>query len=245
MTARSMSLLVHGAAKVGKSTFAATAPPYRLYLDVEGGTKFLPIESVRWDPEVSAPPEPDGSWDTAVVNVSTYDKAVAAYSWLQSGKHPFRSVIVDSISELQQRLVEKVSGRTATQQNQWGDVLRQFMGLMRDFRDLCDHPTRPIECVILVAMSKMGSDNLYHPWLQGQAATMMPYIFDVCGAMYVQTYDDGSGGTARVHRLLIGSNMIYETGERVGGRLPAYLDNPDAAKMMDMVFGELPGTIAD
>lgn len=244
MASRSLSILVHGPAKAGKSTVAATCPPYRLFLDVEGGTKFLNVEGRKWNPQLEAPPEPDGTWDTAIVTVTSYDDAIAAYNWLQSGKHPFRSVVVDSISELQQRLVEKISGRAATAQNQWGDVLRQFMGLMRDLRDLTEHPTKPLEAVVLVAMTKMGGDGIYHPWLQGQAATILPYLVDVCGAMYVQSYDDGAGGLARVHRLLIGQNMVYETGERAGGRLPGYIDNPDVAKMLDMVFGEVAPTAA-
>lgn len=185
---------------------------------------------------VDAPPEADDTWDTAVVHVDHFDKVVTAFQWLQSGKHPFRSVVVDSISELQQRLVEKISGRTATQQNQWGDVLRQFMGLMRDFRDLTEHPTRPIESIVLVSMSKMGGDGLYHPWLQGQAATMLPYLVDICAATHVQPYDDGMGGTAYAYRLLIGQNPLYETGERAGGRLPSYVDNPNVSEMLDVVF---------
>lgn len=237
MTSRSLSILVHGAAKSGKSTFASTTPPYRLYLDVEGGTKFLPFTSVRWNPSVDAPPEPDGTWDTAIVVVTDYDDVIAAYRWLQSGKHPFRSLVVDSISELQQRLVEKISGRAATAQNQWGDVLRQFMGLMRDFRDLTEHPTRPFESIVLVSMTKIGGDGLYHPWLQGQAATVLPYLVDICAATYVQSYDDGSGGTALAYRLLIGKNQVYETGERAGGRLPSYYDNPNVSTMLDAVFG--------
>ena len=40
---RSLTIMVYGESKVGKSTFAVTAPYPRLMLDVEGGHRFLPI----------------------------------------------------------------------------------------------------------------------------------------------------------------------------------------------------------
>jgi hypothetical protein len=238
---RALSVLVHGNAKSGKSTFAATAPAPRLYLDIEGGTRFLNITERRWNPNTEAPPENDGSWDTAVVHVPDWNTALKAYAWLQSGAHPFASVIVDSISELQQRLIEQISGRTQTAQQQWGDILRQFMGLMRDFRDLTNHPTKPVESIALVSMTRTGADGLYHPWLQGQAAVILPYLVDVCAATHVQPYiDPDSKEQLSVYRLLIGQNTIYEVGERTGGRLPAHIDNPNLVQMLDMVFGPAP-----
>ena len=113
------------------------------------------------------------------------------------------------------------------------------MGLMRDFRDLCEHPTQPLSAVILIAMTKVGADGLYHAHLQGQAATTVPYLVDVQAATHVQTWVDDSGTTQRVHRLLVGSNPIYETGERVGGRLASYMDNPTVPAILEAIFGPL------
>ena len=237
---RSASLLVHGPAKSGKSTLASTAPKPLLFIDAEGGTRFLPITGIKWDPAREEPPVPDGTWDTAVVSVHNYDTVTQAYAWLQSGKHPFQAVVVDSISEIQQKLIEKITNRGQAQQQDWGDVLRQFVGLMRDFRDLLEHPTRPLENVTLVAMTKQGADGLYHPWLQGQSATMIPYLFDICAAMTVTNYDDGTGTMVQAHRLLIGPNNQYLTGERVGGRLPSWVDNPNIEGLLESIFGPRP-----
>lgn len=239
---RSLSILVHGAAKAGKSTLVATAPKPLLYIDAEGGTKFLSINAVRWDPARDEPPELDGTWDTAVVTVRDYDTVLRAFAWLQSGKHPFVSVTMDSASEIQQRLIEKIASRGQASQQQWGEVLREFIGLMRDFRDLTEHPTKPLESVSLVAMTKPGSDGLYHPWFQGQTGTMIPYLFDVCAAMTSFVYTPPEGGEPfAVRRLLIGPNNQYETGERAGGRLPAFIDNPNLDVMLDTVFGPREG----
>lgn len=236
MPVRAMSLLVQGESKSGKSTLGSTTPAPRLLIDIEGGYRFLPIKPVMWDPVNQAPPEPSADWDTAVVRVTHYDEVVKAFEWLRSGKHPFESVIIDSISELQQRLIEKLVGRGMVQTSQWGDVLRQFSGLMRDFRDLCDHPTKPLQAVVLIAMSKTGANGKGRPWLQGQSAVVLPYLFDISAAMFVQTWVNEAGEQEKVHRLLIGANQLYETGERVGGRLPGWIDNPNVVDMLDMVF---------
>lgn len=237
---RAISILVHGSAKSGKSTLAATAPAPRLLLDCEASTRFLNINPVRWDPNTEAPPVYDGSWDTCVVTVRQYDDVIKAYQWLQSGKHPFKSTIVDSISELQQKLIEKVSNRMQMQTQDWGEVLRNFMGTMRDFRDLTEHKTKPQTAVVLVAMSVPGNESnggKQRPFAQGQSRIMLPYLFDILGAMHVDTWIDDSGVPQEMYRLLIGPNRVYETGERVGGRLSGYLDNPTIPEILDKIFG--------
>lgn len=241
---RSLSLLVHGKAKSGKSTIASTSPKPCCYFDIEGGTRFLPINAVVWDPNTEAPPIPDGTWDTAVVKVRVYDDVIKGLAWLQSGSHPFESVVIDSISELQQRLVDKVTNREQAKMQDWGDILRNFMGLMRDFRDLTENSVRPLKSVCLIAMSRSADDNLLHPFAQGQSSTMLPYMFDILGAMHVQAWTDDAGNQQQVHRLLVGANNIYETGERVGGRLAGYLDSPTIPQMLDMVFGPDPAAEA-
>ena len=93
---QSLTMLVHGPSKAGKSLLGASTPAPRLLLDVEAAHRFLPIKSVIWDPK-GPPPVYDGTWDTAVVNVRVWNDALAALSWLQSGKHPFKSAIIDSV----------------------------------------------------------------------------------------------------------------------------------------------------
>ena len=224
-------------AKAGKSTFAATSPKPMLLLDIEAGARFLDIKAVRWDPMREAPPEPSEDWDTAVVTVRTYDDALKAYEWLRAGKHPFESIVIDSISELQQKLVEKISNRDAMRIQHWGDVMRQFMGFLRDMRDLTEHPVKPVQSVVLVAMSNDGADGKKQPFAQGQSKVMMPYLFDIIAAMHVDTWTDDSGVQQYVHRLIVGPNPTYLTGERVGGRVPSYVDNPQIPNLLDAVFG--------
>src|SRR5688572_5136732 len=70
---RALSVLVHGHSKVGKTTFAATAPYPRLLLDVEAASRFLPVVKTVWDPSQGPPPAADGTWDTCIVYVRDYN----------------------------------------------------------------------------------------------------------------------------------------------------------------------------
>jgi hypothetical protein len=202
----------------------------------------LNVTSTPWDPNTQAPPADDGSWDTCIVTVRHYDDVIRAYEWLRSGKHPFNSVIVDSVSELQQRLVEKVTNRMAAQQQDWGEILRQFMGIMRDFRDLTENPVKPLTAVVLVAMSVPGQDGKYRPFAQGQSRIMLPYLFDILAASNVLTWVDDAGNQQTLYRLLFQSPQ-YETGERVGGRVGQFMDNATVPMILDAVFGPLPDEV--
>lgn len=243
---RTMSILIHGPSKAGKSTLAATAPAPRLLLDAEHGHKFLPIRLVYWNPAAEAPPEPDGTWDTVVVPVREYDTMLQVYRWLQSGQHPFKSLIIDSISEIQTQCMEKLAGREQVQMRQWGELLRHMTGLMRDLRDLTMHPTNPLTAVVITAMTT-HKDGKWRPYLQGQSATSAPYYFDVCGYIATEQYPhpDPTQGPYTVRRLYVGPSSDYVSGERVGGRLGSVVEQSDLdiAKMLDMVYADNPNTV--
>lgn len=241
MSERALSVLVHGHSKVGKTTFAATAPYPRLLLDVESASRFLPIVRTVWDPNTGPPPLADGTWDTVVVYVRDYDTVLKVYQWLQVGQHQFRSLILDSISELQVRLKERIAGRGQLQTQQWGEVLTALAGLMRDFRDLTMHATNPLEAVVLTAMTQ-NKDGIYKPYLQGQLATVIPYFFDVTGYLYVDqaVTEDPTAPPVEIRRLLTRKHPMFEAGERVQGRIPQVVDNPSIEGMLDMIFGPRP-----
>lgn len=241
---RALTILVHGLSKAGKSTFSVTAPAPRLYLDVESASRFLPITRIVWDNLNGPPPAYDGTWDTCVVPTRDWDTVSRVYQWLQAGQHPFRSLIIDSISELQQRYIEKVSGRSQMNQQQWGDTFRAVSGLLRDIRDLTMHPTHPIEAVVMTSMTK-HVDNMWRPYVQGQLAAVMPYLFDVNGYLYVdQEINELTATSTEVRRLLTRRDAQFEAGERVQGRIPPVMTNPSVSEMLDMIFGPVPGATA-
>ncbi len=238
---RSLTLMVYGESKVGKSTLAVTAPYPRLMLDVEGGHRFLPINVKYWDPIREEPPVADGTWDTVVVNVRDYDVVMKAFQWLQTGKHQFKSLIIDSISELQVKCMDNIAGTEQMKMQQWGELLRHMGALLRDLRDLTMHPTQPLEAVVLTAMARKGQDGVYRPYLQGQLAIQAPYFYDILGAVTVEQIPnpDPMQPPYKVRRMYVERTPEYEAGERVQGRLGKIVEQQDLGveRMLDMVFG--------
>lgn len=238
---RSLTIMVYGESKVGKSTFAVTAPYPRLMLDVEGGHRFLPINVKYWDPLREEPPVADGTWDTCVVNVVEYDTVLKAYQWLQLGRHQFKSLIIDSVSELQVKCVDNIAGKNQMQMQQWGELLRHMGALLRDLRDLTMHPTAPLEAVVLTAMARQGADGRYRPYLQGQLAIQAPYFYDILGAITVEEFSnpDPTQPMYKARRMYVERTNQYEAGERVQGRLGKVVEqeNLGVEAMLDLVFG--------
>lgn len=219
---QALTALVHGPSKAGKSLMGVSTPAPRVLLDVEAAYRFLPIRSVIWDP-AKAPPEPDGTWDTAVVDVRKAKDAEQALKWLQSGKHGFKSVTLDSVSEYQARVLDDITGRSQAKLQDWGEVLRRLRGYIGDLRDLTTHPTNPLEAVVVTSMSKVEQDGRSYPWLQGQMKTIIPYLLDLI--LYVDVVP--SRETGEEERFLYSrKTKTYLAGERVGGRIPPVLKMP-------------------
>jgi hypothetical protein len=239
---RSLTVMVYGESKVGKSTFAVTAPYPRLMLDVEGGHRFLPVVVKYWDPLREEPPVADGTWDTCVVTVRNYDDVIKAYQWLQSGKHQFKSLIIDSISELQVKCMDSIAGSEQMKMQQWGELLRHMGALLRDLRDLTMHATNPLEAVVLTAMARTGQDGRYRPYLQGQLAIQAPYFYDILGGITIEEVPnpDPMQPPYKVRKMYVERTAQYEAGERVQGRLGSVVEqeNLSIERMLDIIFGE-------
>lgn len=237
---RTLTLLVYGDTKVGKTQFSVTAPSPRVIFDVEHGTRFLDIRRKTWNPKLDPPPENDGTWDTVIVPTLDYDTLLRGYEWLRSGNHPFKSVIVDSISELQAKVVENTAGDRQLKIQDWGEVLRHMASLMRSLRDLTAQHVNPLECVVLTAMAR-DSDGRKIPYLQGQAATIAPYIYDITGYISVEEFahPDPTQPPFKARRMYVVGTPRFMAGERVGGRLGEIVeqDNMTIPAMLDMIYG--------
>lgn len=244
---QTLSVLVHAHAKVGKTWFGCTTPPPRYILDAEGGTKWAPGTKVYWDPYIEPPPQlgigrpyPGADpmyvdWDTCITYVRDQRTVDLAYQWLVTGQHEFRSITVDSISEIQKREKDAIGSPDQFSQQQWGMLLTRMELLVRNIRDLTLHPVRPLQAVVLIAFTR-ETDGRHVPYVQGQLSVSMPYFLDVIGYLFPMPTDDGG----IVRRMLAGPHPLFEAGERVGGRLPTWIDNPNMEQMLHTVYGMQP-----
>lgn len=225
-----INAVIYGPNMVGKTWLACTVPGPRLFLDVEGKTRFLRTRRVEWDPN-GPPPADDGSWDTCVIPVRSHKSVQLAMEWLVSGKHPFRSVVLDSASDMQQRLIHGLFGTAPLQKQDWGTVLRETQKLFSDMRDLTRHPSKPLDAVILTArVMHVGDEGRQIPFMQGKMAEVLPHMMDLCAYLNVATVEG-----RETRRLLTTSHPNYATGQSLGGALPPVIADPDLSVMLELV----------
>jgi hypothetical protein len=141
---------------------------------------------------------------------------------------------MDSISEAQQRVIDDIAGTNQMKQQDWGQLLRVLGDLIRKFRDLVTHPTNPLDAVIFIAMTKQNSDGTWYPYLQGSMATTFPYYVDMSAYLVKAPQEDGT----QIRRLFCDTFPGFETGNRLAGRVPAFIDDPSISQILAMVRGE-------
>lgn len=214
---------------MGKSRLGVTAPTPRLILDAEGGSRFAVAQAggtaVDWDIDGGAPPP---SADTVTVTVTDYSTLDNVFRVLANGEHPFRSVVFDSLTEIQQRCVDLVvPGIQAPQLQQWGEILRRIAQLVRQYRDLAvTSATNPLEVVVLLAISgEIGGKR--KPQLQGQITRLLPQYVDVIGFLEAEV-DSASGETTRL--LTLAPRWDVEAKDRTGV-LPETVANPSLDRL--------------
>lgn len=245
MTEReTLCALVYGDSKVGKSWFGQTTPTPRLVLDAEGGSRspkrmvgdtVVKQRVVRWDPTKEDPPAV-GDWDTCHVMVRDFNTFNRAYEWLNSGRHPFRSVVVDSLTEVQKRCKDAISGDDTPSERDWGLLLIKMEFLVRNMRDLVTHATNPLDAVIFLALVK-DVNGKRKAEIQGALSRSLPGYVDLIGYLFVQVAEDGE----EFRRMLIRPRDGFESGDRTHTLSQHYgvaITSPDVEEMLTVLNEE-------
>ena len=196
-----IKILIHADWGAGKSWLGQTTPAPRLVIDAEGGSEFAYGRKVIWENPNDPPPVADGTWDTCIVRIQLMKDIGTVYQWLQRGKHPFKSVTIDSLSELQKRIIDEVAGSNQLQQQDWGSVFRRGEALVRSFRDLTTNQVNPLLCVCyLTGTAERGkSETKIGPYVQGQLGSTLPGFVDIVGNLRVEDTEDGERHILYVH----------------------------------------------
>ncbi len=215
-------VLVFGPAGHGKTYFMGTlADDERtsptLVLDFEGGTQTL------------------AGRDIDVARVRDWADFEEAYEVLADKDGKYRSVAVDSLSEVQVsgllRILEADKRRADPDQlaqQDWGLILVQMRRFVRSFVHGLD---------MHVFMSALAKDELdpregrvVVPAFQGAFATEVAGIFDTVGYMALTEDDDGE-----TERVLLLSHPKYRVKARtpMGQEAPSELFDPSAGRLLD------------
>lgn len=183
----SLIICLYGEPGVGKTPTGQTALAPRLIVDTEGGTKFLRGTKVYWDPLREAVPSMEGI-DTCIVEGRSWETFEGVYDVLYSGKHPFKSLVVDSLTELQKRARDqifatgeaKAGAEDAMNLQRWGVLLIRMETVVRELRDLAMNPVKPLTTVVLICLEDVV-EGKRRPLIQGKLGKSLPGFVDVIG----------------------------------------------------------------
>lgn len=230
-----LTALIHGGTGVGKSWLLDTMISPRLIFDAEGGSGDTPSNKIEWKNVAEPPPEIPEGVDTVRVIVRNLTTLNTGLQWLESGKHSFKSVGIDSVTELQKRVMDKVVGTRPAEIQDWGVLLREMESLVRRFRDL----TFPGTNKRLWTVAFITGERNALPHVQGQLADTLPYFVDVVGLLTV-----GQEDGALVRKLLIqpiDGAIAKDRTHKLTQHYGPVIKNPDFAKLLKVRNGRAEG----
>lgn len=127
---RSRSYVIYGRAGTGKTTLASSWPKPQLYLNCkdDGTDSIADVEEVD------------------VKQVESFEDWEFVYWWLKKNPKKYRSVVIDTVSNIQEFLVQEIGGKgrngkktgdwgSMTKQD-WGEVASSMKEMITNYRDL-------------------------------------------------------------------------------------------------------------
>ena len=226
-----LSVAVHGESKHGKTWFASTAPKPILLIDSEaGGMRFVPGKKVRWNPAKEHPPEWNEDWDICRVVALDYQTIQQTLAWLQTGKTPFRSVVLDSLTEFQGRYEKEIAPNLSEKvtYHHYRAMLRVLDDVVVRIRDISD--LFGLDCAVFICGSDSESGT-FRPLLVGKLRKILPYKVDIFGYIKMTLDEDGR----KVPWLQITPTDQAAAGNRVAGLLPDFIPNPNLSEMIETI----------
>jgi hypothetical protein len=191
-----LSSLIIGPSGHGKSWLASTAPAPRLILDLEGRARYTPNgKGAAWwdgrtDPNDGASYSRKSTTGTVIVDLTESTAAVdTILQWVRSGRHPFRSVVVDSLMEAQ---YQAGVGKSRKGYDYWDDLLLKMESLVRGLTDMLKTagPRQPLRVVTFIA-GVIEKNGYQKPLMQGQITTKVPYWMDLVGFLEKVRLENG------------------------------------------------------
>lgn len=248
------SFLVYGETKHGKSSLLSTMPTPGVILDMEGKWQFFkgrpnpnrdgePFRLKLWNP-IQRPPAADGTWDFAIVKVTSAGVLAQTLPWLDRTDHPFVSIGLDSLTVGQEQGIEalrKVDEDFRIQD--WGAIRRRVLSDTSRIMTRVSDPSNPLRVFAATAHS-VFKDGKHRPAMQGSVQGRLPFSFDAIMFMKkalkaAEKPADGSTAddAVSVFRALVKTHPSYVTGSNFEDRFDRlFYDNPNLTQIMRLIF---------
>jgi hypothetical protein len=180
--------LIYGPSGAGKTVFGSTAPR-PIFASAESGLLSIAEKAPSY------------------VDIRSFADLQNLLSFLRKDGHDFKTVIIDSISEINEIIKQEIEKKTgkALESRDWDDLSKKLRSILRAFRDLPMH-------VLFISLEKAEKDEdkivKIVPLLNGKAATEVASYMDIVGYLEV-----GKDGTRSV---ITGEHSKYLTKDRTG-----------------------------
>jgi hypothetical protein len=224
-----LAILIHAEPKVGKTTAGVSTPAPRLILDAENMARFAAKRqgkaAIYWDPLTDAPPEADGTWDTCIVLTRNWKTFSRTFDWLNSCEHPFVSVVIDTIDEIQDFCLKDITDGKQARIQDWGTLLENMATKIREFRDLFAQPENPVKVLVGLTHTAEKSGR-FRPHVKGALQIKLPGMFNTVGYLFAAVDEDGE----KVRRLLVSPHENFDAGDSTG-TFPDVITNPNIEDM--------------
>ena len=221
------NFLVYGLSGVGKTRLAGTAFDVPelcpiLLLNIEGGD--LTLRSLY--PDIEA------------VRITSWDQLKKVYENLKQGKHGYKTVILDSLTEMQKMGMDHTmlqrhgdDDQAVPEIKEWNINVEQVRKYVRLFRDL-----EGVN-VILTALERVDIDKRTQlsrkkPSLSGKVADEVSGFLDIVAYLYVQDIEKVNT------RILLTGNIPGTVAKDRSGQLPLQIANPTMKIIFDYINGD-------
>lgn len=225
-----LNILIYGESGVGKTRLAGSAddvPEMRsvLVIDFEGGTETLKHSYPNCD----------------TVRVESWKDVQGVYDELYAGNHKYRTVILDSLTEIQkfnmynvmQKLIEQNENRDVDvpSMREWGINLEQMRKFVRAFRDL---PMNTIFTALMVSEKDQKTGlTVKEVHLSGKLKKEVAAFLDIVVFMYMREMEINN--ETKQTRLLLSQATDTCTAKDRTGKLPQVMVEPTMAEIMKYI----------
>jgi phage nucleotide-binding protein len=226
--------LLYGPNGSGKNTIAATFPGPSLVLDLnERGTRSMV-----------------GTKDIKKRFIDTFDLFQMSYWYLRSGNHPYKTVILDNVTTLQELAMRFVMGKEQVwdsskdmdmpTKRDWGGLSQIMKRWLIDFRNL------PMNVVFIAQERKSSDDDLdsdeisVFPQVSGSVRAILGAAVDVIGNTFVKQTETEEGKTVTRFCMRITPDTKHMAKIRlpVGALSPTSIVNPSYAQLKLIMNGD-------
>lgn len=223
-----VKVLTHGGPGSGKTVLMATMPS-PIVISAEAGLLSLRKANLE---RIFGVGNPHIEYDVKVIKVSNVDDLTQAHAWCAKNAWTsgFRSVGLDSISEIMEQVLANAKQQVKDPRQAYGELIEKGQMLVRAFRDL------PGLNVCVAAKQEPAKDEMtgitrYGPSVPGaKLGPSLPYFFDEVFALRIGKQQDGT----MFRYMQTQPDLQYEAKDRSG--LLAEMEYPHLGAVFSKVL---------